>query len=133
MYPVEEILDEDNLFCRVHKNNIIEGTLAPVVFKERGGGESKGLSTDWEKYSTAEEAQNRARNPLQNGIIKFNAGELRNCELKLNVDHAPLYEINNLGEILIDNRAHSNIKGVDTHRERLIALDIFEWVIQPTS
>ena len=52
-WPVEDIPDGDKLFMRVHRNWCPGGDLSPGVFRDHGGG----MSTDWERYSTPQEAR----------------------------------------------------------------------------
>ncbi len=115
MWPVEIIPDEDSVYYRIHQTFIRDGELIPGGFKERGSEKARGMSTDWEKYSTPEESRNRAKKPTQNGIISFVVGNLR--EVKLRVIHAPT-----------QNRAHTNVKGIDVET-RLKLLDLFHWEI----
>ncbi len=118
MFLEEKIEDSHKLYCRVHRNNVRDNELLPIVFRERGEGEKKGMSVDWEKYATPEDTRNRATSaPIDNGIIQFIAGNVR--EIGLTVVHAPEDY----------NRAHSNIKGIESIRERLLASDIYTWVI----
>ncbi len=68
MWEIEFIPDEDHLFYRLHKSFILEGEVLPGAFQERGEGEQRGMSTDWEKYSTADDALQRSKIPNENGI-----------------------------------------------------------------
>lgn len=117
MWPIEVIPNNSRLYYRIHQTFIRNGKMVPSVFKERGEGESCGMSTDWEKYSTPEESRNRAPIPEKNGIVSFIAGNLR--DVNLEVIHAPSNH----------NRAHTNVKGIDVE-SRLKLLDIFKWEIQ---
>ena len=125
MWEIEIISDDAVLYYRVHKGYVVEGQLIPGVFKERGEGENRGMSTDWDKYSTAEEALARSKNPLDNGIVNFIVGEVRNIK-NIIVEHAPES----------DNRAHSHIKGIPSKkpmktRIRRQLLDACKWEIKP--
>ena len=100
MWPTEPIPDGDPLFYRIHKSDFVEGEIVPGAFRERGEGAAKGMSTDWEKYSTALEAWNRSKIPADNLIVEFVVEKVR--EEGLEVAHDPLP----------DNRAHSHIKGI---------------------
>jgi hypothetical protein len=119
MYPVEDIPNDDKLYYRVHAMYIRDGNLTPGVFCER----VDGMSTDWEKYSTPEQSRQRVnKNPLQNGIVSFIAGQLRN-DVNLEVIHKPT-----------DNRAHSLVKGKevkiqDSTEVRLKLYNLFQWEI----
>ena len=116
----EEIPSQDFLFRRIHKSDVKDGEIVPGTFREIGEGDLKGMSTDWDKYSTAEESLGRCKNPLVNGILKGNVGQV--LEIKLLVKHKPE----------VDNRAHANvngIEGVNKAKIRLQLLEIFNWEI----
>lgn len=125
MWEIEKITADAILYYRIHKGYVVDGQLIPGTFKERGEGENRGMSTDWNKYSTAEEALSRSRNPLDNGIVSFITEEVR--EIKdIVVEHAPEP----------DNRAHSHIKGIPPKkpmktRIRRQLLDTCKWEIKP--
>lgn len=125
MWETESIPDDAVLYYRVHKGYIVDGKLIPGVFKERGEGENRGMSTDWNKYSTAKEALKRSKNPDDNGIVSFIVGETRNIK-DIVVEHAPEP----------DNQAHSHIKGIPPKkpmktRVRRQLLDACKWEIKP--
>jgi hypothetical protein len=70
----ESIPDQDRLFMRVHvKTWVRDGEVRPGAFQNRPEG-APGMSTDWERYSSAEETRQRARKPLEQGVIAFRAG-----------------------------------------------------------
>jgi hypothetical protein len=121
MWEVEEIPSNDKLFFRVHDNFIIDNELTPGVFREQGQGIKKGMSTNWEKYSTAEMLRVVAKNPNANSVVSFICGELR--ELHLDVTHDPDLE----------NRAHTNVTKLEGPNEteiRLKLLDKISWHIR---
>jgi len=123
MFEVEEILNDSILFYRVHKTYVRDGQLIPGVFKERGEGVEKGMSTDWNKYSTAEQALERSANIQDNGIVEGIIEKIRNIPLP--VVHFP-YDY---------NRAHSNIlqlgEGVQlTNNRRMLLLVFSQWSIK---
>ncbi len=124
MWEIENIPNDNLLYYRVHHRDVDrEGNLSPGAFRERDGG----MSTDWNKYSTPEEAQQRARNPLDNGIVRFLVGDIRAIELM--VKHDPLYK----PDQHIFNRAHTNVIGIDGVRKvemRLKLLDLYFWEIR---
>ena len=122
MQPIEHIPDEDRLFYRIHKSYIVEGEVVPGAFQERGEDDARGMSTDWEKYSTAEAAWLRSKFPTDNGIVEFVVGDVRAIDLE--VAHAPLP----------DNQAHSHIKGIPHEGQlktqaRLKLKRLFKWSI----
>jgi hypothetical protein len=100
-WPIEVIPNDDRLFLRVHIALLPSKVLHPGIFREQG----EGMSTDWEKYSTAEEARRRARDPSKNGIVALVAGVVRSID-DLEVRHAPDYARR--------NRAHSLVLGIDS-------------------
>tara|TARA_R110002049_G_scaffold176324_2_gene343531 strand:+ start:748 stop:1158 length:411 start_codon:yes stop_codon:yes gene_type:complete len=109
MFEIEEIPDRDKLYYRVQKNWIRDGRILPGAIRERGEGENRSMSTDWEKYSTAKESQDRARTPKDNTIVSFIVGFLR--EETLLVTHAPTEEIElDNGSTLPANQAHTDVK-----------------------
>lgn len=125
-WAVEDIPDPDRLFYRVHRNSLgTNGEIVPGVFREREGS----ISTDWEKYSTADEARQRARVPAANGIVSLFAGEVRRLDLL--VRHEP--------DEARHNRAHAGIHGLETDPERKVELRfrlldlVSGWVIPPDS
>src|SRR5712664_2595160 len=70
-WEAEEIPDEDFLFMRVHQNFLDdEGEPIHEAFRNRPP-KTGGMSTDWKKYSTAEETLGRARDPSANIIIEL--------------------------------------------------------------
>jgi len=77
------------------------------------------MSTDWEKYSTAQEARNRAKKPNENGVVKLNAGKVRELQ-GMSVRHTPESS----------NRAHSEVFGEKTPEIRVKLNRLAEWVIK---
>lgn len=124
-WPQETIPNEDRLFLRVHKNLLADGQLVPGVFREQHGA----MSTDWERFSTAQESRARAARPAGNGIVALVAGGVRSVP-NLRVLHEP--------DEIHQNRAHTNIYGLTegepqakTER-RLRLFDMFhEWELRP--
>ena len=88
MWLIERIPDEDRLFYRIHKSYIVEGEVVPGAFQERGEDDTRGMSTDWEKYSTAESAWLRSKIPTDNGIVEFIVGEIRAIRLPMSLCRA---------------------------------------------
>ncbi len=123
-WTVEDIPDPDKLFFRIHQTFIHSGEVKPKVFVERGTDSAKGMSTNWDKYSTAQNLKDGARVPEDNGIASFITGEIRNIGLKVN--HAPLE----------DNQSHTNISGLPGNPKdtkfRLQMMDMFKWEILPS-
>jgi hypothetical protein len=92
----ESVPDADRLFMRVHVALVTDGNVRPNVFREHDGA----MSTDWEKYSTAEQTRDRGREPSKNGVIALVAGVVRSIE-DLEVRHSP--------DVARANRAHTII------------------------
>jgi hypothetical protein len=124
---VEDIPNPDRLFMRVPVQWLPARALHPGVFREIEGA----ISTDWEKYSTAQAARERARNPVQNGVIAIVAGDVRDIE-GLTVEHEPISK----------NRAHCGIHGLTesgllpaeeskTKRRALLLGLVTGWEIDP--
>lgn len=107
-WPVEEIPDNDSVFLRVHKTwrKKSDGSIAPSAFKPHDGG----MSTDWEKYSTAEETRQRGKPPVTNyAVVSLEVASVRKID-GLQVKHSPL----------IDNRSHSDVTGGDVDEARVL-------------
>ena len=134
MWPVEKIPIKSRLFYRIHETWIDEGEVNPGVFQQRGEETEKGMSTDWEKYSTPQQSRLRCKNPQKNGVINFITKDLRG--LQLEVIHSPfiINEPIKKKPWIKSNRAHTNVKGdVENVKIRLQLLDLFKWEIQPST
>ena len=107
-WPIEEIDDGEVLYRRVHRNWFFpNGTLNPGAFRDYE------MSTDWQRYSSAEEARQRARKPHETAIVSLVAGEVRRIDSQY-VQHAPIP----------DNRAHTNVIGDKSTKVRQRLVDI---------
>jgi hypothetical protein len=113
MYSVETIPDTDKVYRRVHKSYVVDGALTPGAFCEIQGG----MSTDWERYATPNQARLLAKKPEMNVIVSFITGNLRNINLK--VVHSPNE----------NRRSHADVIGVGT-KNRLLLLEMFVWEIR---
>ena len=124
-WPIEFVPDADLLYVRVHRNNIRDGKPVVGIFINRGEREQEGMSTDWSKYSTAEQTKLRATNPAwRGGVIQMLAGDVRKVP-RQTVQHSPLPE----------NRAHTDIKGpkkesVEGTQVRYLFMRIWKWAIE---
>ena len=123
MWPIEQISGDDHLFYRIHKSYVVDGEVVPGAFQERGEGDGRGMSTDWERYSTAEASWLRSKLPAENGIGEFIAAEVRAIDLEVSPVPLP------------DNRAHSHIKGIPHDGQlkvqaRLKLKRLFKWRIE---
>jgi hypothetical protein len=81
IWTIEPIPNEDALFRRVHVNILISSqdfTIPPIIFQDNNG-----ISMDWEKYSTAIDAQNRAKEPnkMESSKSKQDISEIFNIFL----------------------------------------------------
>jgi len=73
------------------------------------------MSADWAKYSTSEEARQRARIPADNYVVEFRAGAARTIPGQT-VVHSP--------DEATDNRAHTDVFGEKTAEARTLFLDV---------
>ncbi|MCP9237942.1 hypothetical protein [Lewinella sp. JB7] len=122
-YEVEEIPDEDTLYYRIHKTEFRDGKVIPGAFKERGEGDRKGMSTNWDKYSDPDDLISDREEPNNYGVVNLNVAKVRMIE-ELSVEHNPLP----------DNRAHSHVLGIPANKPfktkvRLKLQGIYEWNI----
>jgi len=126
-WPVESVPDSDALYYRVHRQFWAITGPNPGAFRDRCNpcsvcGDKKfrydamdknykcgkcdmvlpggGMSTDWAKYSTPEDARKRAAKPAENAVAVAQAGSVRAVPGML-VEHNPV----------LGNRAHTNVKG----------------------
>ena len=122
-WPIEAIPDTDMLYYRIHKTRYLETSralpsdapkdeLPPNLFKFIQGD----LSVDWSKYATPQESKDRARVPTDNGIVEFEAGDVR----------AQAHEVVHTPEQ--NNRAHSSVRG-DEPKVRITLSRIAQWTI----
>jgi hypothetical protein len=129
MWHKETIPDASDVFMRVHKRWVIDGAIAPGVFRDHG----RGMSVDWSKYSCPEGTRQRAKTPNDNGVIALNVGRIR-AEVELEVEHDPVQErvINDApGSSIPANRAHSEVLGEKSTERRLKLVRIHSIVISP--
>ena len=117
-WPEENIPDQDLMYYRVHKNyiDLETGGPKPGAFGNQPKSDpNSAMSTDWEKYATPHDTQNRgAQLPVDvnYAIISLNAGDVRNLgadELQY-VNHTPDKDRN--------NRAHTDVRGKKTPEVR---------------
>jgi len=124
-WDIEDIPDADALYMRIHNADIdADGEPMPRAFrlrKDKDGVPEAGMSTDWNKYSTAEQSRQRARVPNDNAIISMNVGDVRSIPDQ-KVEHKPIPE----------NRSHSEISGVKSTEARARYMTIYILVIPLT-
>lgn len=105
VWPTDDIPDDDIVFRRVHRQwrsrKTPSGISAAAFVGTRNGGLYE-LSTDWSKYSNAQEARDRAQDPAVNGVAAFVVGNVRQIPGQ-KVVHNPIQGVP--GEV--DNQAHS--------------------------
>ena len=127
MWPKENIPDDASLFMRIHKTFITGGDVGPHAFRDHG----RGLSVDWNEYSTPQETRSRARTPADNAVIGLVAGAVRAIEA-LMVEHEPIQEnaFDEKGHAIKPNRAHSEILGDKTPEIRVKLSRLWNWQIR---
>ncbi len=109
----EEIPDENRLFMRVHQAYIRDGLPTVGAFTDHG----EGMSTDWDKYSTAQETLQRSKDVQKNGVVEMIVGAVRG--LGQRVAHAPIPT----------NRAHTAVLGEKDTEVRVKLRRVSNWVI----
>jgi hypothetical protein len=105
----EIIPDEARMYMRAHAVYFKGPDLQPGVFKNQDGD----MSIDWEKYSTPQEAQLRAKNPSKNAVICLLAEDIRDIDT-LTLNHTPIPS----------NRAHSSVFGLPDDGENLTQMRV---------
>lgn len=111
-WQVEDIPGDDNLFYRVHRNSLMEdGSPMPGAFRNTPDKVTDGMSTDWDKYSTADETRNRgAKDQSEYAIVSLCVVDVREIPNQ-RVVHSP-DSINN-------NRAHTDVFGIKDVESRV--------------
>ena len=98
----------------------------PRAYDEHGGG----MSTNWNKYATAEQTRQQVanvlhpktgqpKNPADFAVLGFNAGRVREIP-DVGVQHTPLP----------DNRAHTDVTGTSPAQARVKLGRIYSWEIK---
>jgi hypothetical protein len=113
-WPVETIPDIDNLYYRIHKMWIVGSEITPGVFRNIG----RGMSADWDKYSTPEQSRQRAKMPNDNAVVELNVGDVRHIPDQ-NVEHTPSKK----------NRSHTDVTGEKDEEVRIKFRRICSWAI----
>ncbi len=109
-WPKEHIPDEDTLYMRIHRTWFDEDNkIIPKAFQNHGGG----MSTNWSKYSTAEQTRDEVamygKNPEDNAVGAFIVGNVREIP-RQSVEHTPTP----------DNRAHTDVPGEKDNEVRVL-------------
>lgn len=138
-WTVEEIQNDDTLFMRVHKNLFDPtGEVLPSAFRNHGdpsdSSREPGMSTDWQKYSSAEDCRARVRvvgkDPDNYGVVRLPVGPIRQIP-EQRVAHTPIFEPDSVPPSV--NRAHTDVFGDKDEEARLTLLQISRIVLSPTS
>jgi len=142
---LEEVWDKEiirssaALFCYVHKSAVNKKDKIPYerAFRNTPFEEGTNLSSDWDKYSTAEATRlllarqpkngGEFKNPEDYYVVKLNVGEILEKIPTQQIEHDPIQN----QPPLPDNRAHSIIIGEKNEKARLTFVDICEWAIAP--
>jgi hypothetical protein len=90
----EDIPSDHVLYRRVQKTDVIDGEPKPRAFRNRADPERPGsepaTSADGSKYSSPEQARDRARVPTDNVAISLNVGRVRAIP-EQRVLHSPFF------------------------------------------
>lgn len=117
---------------RVHKNHIEpNGNILLIAFRNHNDpadpSKAAGMSTDWQRHSTAEECRQRAndmgKDPNKYEVIQLNVGRVRDIPGQI-VEHTPIYEPHATPPLF--NRAHTDVFGEKDEEARLTLLQISE-------
>jgi hypothetical protein len=115
-WPIEVVPNGDTIYRRAHKQKFKNGEAQPSAFELVDG-----LSTDWEKYSTAKETRQRAPKPFDNGVVSLSVEGVRGINT-LTVDHSPIQRGSKLQDVkgnpIPPNRAHTDVNGPNTPEMR---------------
>jgi hypothetical protein len=131
-FPIEEIPNEDSLYCRIHEVNIdqeeidLYKKIKLIAFDPHPKGSTQ-MSTNWNKYSTPLALQQLAKVPEKNGIVSFPVEAVRKIPYPLMVIHDPI------SAELFRNRAHSLVFDIPQRKNdigiRVKLRDICSWEI----
>ena len=117
-WETEEIPNQDLLFMHIHRQWLHDdGSISAGAFQNRPT-KDDGMSTNWEKYSSARATKERARSPEDNAVVKMlavNAGDIPGQT----ITHTPQQT----------NRAHTDIFGEKNPEARVLFGRIVEIVI----
>jgi hypothetical protein len=129
LFPIENILDDETLYYRIHQINIDSSELderkriLPGAFDPQPKPHGTEMSVDWSKYATAENTKNRARKPEKNGVLSFNSTLVRAVPTPLDVKHQPTH--NQAHSVIFDVLPDSNDPEIRIKLRR-----ICEWEIK---
>ena len=111
----------DAIFFRAHSSHYKNNAWQPSGFRKQG----VAMSVDWSRFSSAEEAHQRAKHPQKNAIFSFNVGavrEIHDGKANLRVLHEPVWgRAASKSEPAIPmNRAHSGVHWLDDAKARVM-------------
>jgi hypothetical protein len=131
-FPIEDIPNEDLLYCRIHEVNIdheetdIFKKIKLIAFDPHPKGSTQ-MSTNWHKYSTPLMLQQLAKVPEKNGVVSFPVEAVRKIPYPLQVIHDPI------STELFRNQAHSLVLDIPPRKNdigiRVKLRDICSWEI----
>ena len=107
LWQQENVPDADALYMRIHASWIQDdGEISPGVIKDQPSAHPgpNGMSTDWDKYSSAATTRSRAKEPAKNAVVKMSVLAVRAVPGQI-VLHAPR------PNEAPPNRAHTNVCG----------------------
>lgn len=105
MFEIEQLPETATLYIRVHKNLINANKITRRAFQDLGEGAKRGLSSDWDKYSTPlKTCQRNNKNPDNYGVVAFRPRHL--LDYGLISKHDPIEE--NLEKSIEENQSHVN-------------------------
>src|SRR5439155_16000093 len=96
-FAIEDILDNANLFCKVHRTHYNEttGVVSSAAFKQER------MSVNWEKYKTAKDSADAN----SSAVVALVAKDCR--ELNQRIEHTPIEPDQPSGP----NQAHTEVCG----------------------
>lgn len=121
-WATEFIPSEHILYMRVHRNWFDDGVLNVGCFKNAPDKIADGMSTEWCKYSSAENCRNNATSlPRDNAVISLEVGAIRRIaneskDLAQSVEHTPIWGTPPLRDV----RAHSDVFGPKNAQVRVL-------------
>lgn len=139
IWEKENIPVADTLFCFLHHSAVNKKLRIPYerAFRNTPFIGGTNLSSDWNKYSSAQQTQARLglhpkpsggyKNPNDYFVVKLSIKDIYNLVQGQKIEHDPIQN----QPPLPDNRAHSIIIGEKDEEVRLKLVDICEWAIAP--
>ncbi len=135
-FLIEEIPNEDLLYCRIHEVNIdheemdANKKIKLIAFDPHPKGSTQ-MSTNWNKYSTPLALKELAKVPEKNGVVSFLVDSVRKIPYPLQVIHNPISTES------FRNQAHALILDIPPRKNdigiRVKLRDICTWEIPITN